>query len=326
MDKTRRSLLLGSLIACGMPATLVRAQERWPSRPINYIVPFAAGGSTDIVGRILAAKLGPAIGTSVVVQNRAGAAGNIGSAAVARSAPDGYTIGGASIASHAINVSLYAQMPYDPLKDFTPISLVGSLPNLLIVNAATPFRSVKDIVAAAKAKPGSISFASAGGGTSQHLSAELFKLVAGIDMVHVPYKGAGPAMQSVVAGETPLSFENSIVAAPHIQSGRVRALAITSAERKSSFPDVPTMIESGFPDYEVTSWQAVFGPAGLPPAIAQRLYKEIAEILRQPDVISNFEKLGLEALGWSPERLTAFQTAEIAKWAKVIKAANLKQE
>lgn len=212
----------------------MHAQDKWPSRAINYIVASSPGGGSDIIARILAPRLGAALGTNVVVTYKPGAGGNIGANAIADAPADGYTIGSGSIATHAINESLYATLPHDTVKDFSPITLVVSNPNLLIVSASSPFKSVKDIVAAARTKPGSFSFASAGTGTSQHLSAELFKLVAGVDMVHVPYKGAGPALQSVAAGETAFSFENSLVAAALIQSGRVRALATTSRNRSPS--------------------------------------------------------------------------------------------
>jgi tripartite-type tricarboxylate transporter receptor subunit TctC len=302
------------------------AQDAWPSKPITYVVPFPAGGTTDTLARLISQKLGPALGTTIVVENRAGAGGNIGSDFVAKAAPDGYTILGGTISSHAINATLYPKLPYDPLKSFAPITLIGTNANVLVVAAASPFQSVKDIVAASKAKPGSLSFASAGNGTSQHLSGELFKSIAGIDVVHVPYKGSAPAITDVMGGQVPFMFDTSVVAAPFIEGGKVRALAVTSAKRAAVLPNVPTMAESGVANYDVVSWQAIFAPAGTPPAIVQRLYTEIAKIIKSAEMQERFAKLGLEPSGMLPADLAKFQANEIAKWAAVIKAGNIKIE
>jgi len=230
---------------------------------------------------------------------------------------------GGTISSHAINASLY-KLPYDPLKSFAPITLIGTNPNVLVANPNSSLNSVKDVIAVSKSKPGSLSFASAGNGTSQHLSAEMFKSMAGIDMVHVPYKGSAPAIQDVIGGQVPLMFDTTVVAGPFIESGKVRALAVTSAKRLPSLPNVPTMAEAGVPGYEVVSWQAMFAPAGTPPAIVERLHAEVAKILKQPDVQERLAKLGVEPSGMPPQQFAAFQAAEIAKWAKVVKAANVK--
>jgi tripartite-type tricarboxylate transporter receptor subunit TctC len=325
MHVARRTLIAASLSALALGAIVLpaQAQDKWPSKPITYVVPFPAGGTTDILARLIGQKLGPALGTTVIIDNRPGAGGNIGSELVARAAPDGYTIMGGTISSHSINASLY-KLSYDPLKSFAPITLIGTNANVLVVNPASPFKSVKELVAAAKAKPGSLSFASAGNGTSQHLSAELFKTMTSIDMVHIPYKGSAPAIQDVIGGQVPLMFDTTVVAGPFIQSGKVRPLAVTSAKRVASLPDVPTMAEAGVPGYEVVSWQAMFAPAGTPSAIVQRLQTEVAAILKQPDVQERFAKLGVDPSGMAPQQLAEFQAAEIAKWAKVVKAANVK--
>jgi len=314
-----KRLSLGILAAvCAVAAGPTFAQDKWPQKPITYIVPFPPGGTTDILARTIALKLGPALGTTIVVENKPGAGGNIGSDFVAKAKPDGYTILGGTI-----NPSIYKTMPYDALKSFQPITLIGTNANVLVVGAASPYKTVQDVIAAAKAKPGSISFASAGNGTSQHLSGELFKALAGISMEHVPYKGSGPAIQDVMAGHVPLMFDTTVVAAPHIQSGKVRALAVTSTKRVKSLPNVPTMAEAGVKGYEIVSWQGIFAPAGTPKEIVQRLNAEIVKILKLPDVRERLEALGLDPVGNTPDEFAAFQKAEIAKWAKVVKDAKI---
>jgi tripartite-type tricarboxylate transporter receptor subunit TctC len=322
--RTAIRMLAAALAVATIPVTAPALAQAWPSKPITYVVPFPAGGTTDILARLIGQKLGVALGTTIVIENKPGAGGNVGSEFVARAAPDGYTILGGTISSHSINVSLYPKLPYDPVKSFEPITLIGTNPNVLVVNAASPFKSVGEITAALKAKPGSLSYASAGNGTSQHLSAELYKFMAGVDMVHIPYKGSGPAIQDVLGGQVPMMFDTTVVAGPHIQGGRLRALAVTSAKRSPALPDVPTMAESGVTGYDVVSWQAVFAPAGTPQPIVQRLSAEIAKILKEPEVQERFAKLGLEPSGMAPADLAAFQKAEIEKWAKVIKAANIR--
>ena len=297
--------------------------QTWPQKPVTYIVPFPPGGTTDILARAIALKLGPALGTTIVVENKPGAGGNIGSDFVAKARPDGYTILGGTISSHAINPSIYKSMPYDAVKSFQPITLIGTNANVLVVGAASPYKSVQDVIAAAKAKPGSISFASAGNGTSQHLSGELFKSLAGIQMEHVPYKGSGPAIQDVMAGHVPLMFDTTVVAAPHIQSGKVRALAVTSTKRVGSLPNVPTMAEAGVKGYEIVSWQGIFAPAGTPKEVVQRLNAEVVKILAMPDMRERLAGLGLDPVGNTPDEFAAFQKGEIAKWAKVVKDAKI---
>ncbi|SNT01888.1 Tripartite-type tricarboxylate transporter, receptor component TctC [Noviherbaspirillum humi] len=325
MKTQRRTLIAAALATLALVAIAApaHADDKWPTKPVTYIVPFPAGGTTDILARLIAQKLGPALGTSIIVENKPGAGGNIGSDFVAKAPADGYTILGGTISSHAINASLY-KLPYDPLKSFAPITLIGTNANVLVVGANSPLKSVQDIVAASKSKPGSLSFASAGNGTSQHLSAELFKTISAIDMVHIPYKGSAPAIQDVIGGQVPLMFDTTVVAAPFIESGRVRALAVTSPKRVASLPNVPTMAEAGVPGYSLVSWQAMFAPAGTPQPIVQRLYTEVAKILKQPEVLEKMAKLGVEPSGMAPQQFAAFQAEEIAKWGKVVKAANVK--
>ena len=316
-----KNLACALVAACSAGAL---AQAPWPARPITYVVPFPAGGTTDVLARLIAQKLGPALGTSVIVDNRAGAGGNIGSDYVAKSAPDGYTILGGTISSHAINQSLYARLPYDAVRSFAPITLIGTNANVLVVNAASSYQTVADIVTEAKKKPGTLSFASAGNGTSQHLSGELFKSIAAIDIVHVPYKGSSPALQDVMAGQVPLMFDTTVAAAPFIQSARLRPLAVTSRKRVGHLPNVPTMIEAGVPGYEIVSWQALFAPAATPQPVIKRLHAEIAKILAEPEMRERFDKLGMEASGMTPAQFADFQKAEIVKWGRVVKTAGIK--
>jgi tripartite-type tricarboxylate transporter receptor subunit TctC len=270
--------------------------------------------------------LGTALGVNVVIDNRGGAGGSLGSEIASRAAPDGYTLVGGTISSHAINVSLYPKLGYDPVKSFTPVSLIGTNPVVLVVNQASPYKSLKDVVAAAKAGK-TLSSASAGSGTSQHLALELLKWKAGIDITHIPYKGSGPAITDVMGGQVDMMFDTTVVAGPHIESGKLRALAVTSAKRLASMPNVPTVAESGIPglaDYEVISWQAIFAPAGTPRAIIDRLHAEIGKILALPDIQERVAKLGMQGSDMSVEQVAAFQKAEVAKWAAVIKAAHIK--
>ncbi len=313
--------LIVALCAVGAPAF---AQDKWPSKPIKYIVPFPPGGTTDILARLISAKLSTALGQQVLVENKAGAGGNIGSDFVAKSAPDGYTILGGTISSHAINVSMYANMPYDPVKDFVPITLIGTNANVLVVDPKNPAKDLKELIAQAKAKPGAMSFASAGNGTSQHLSGELFKSMAGLQMEHIPYKGSAPAIQDVMAGQVPMMFDTTVVAAPHIKGGNVRALAVTSSKRVKGMESIPTMAEAGVPGYELVSWQGVFAPAATPKAIVTRLNAELVKIIAMPDIRERLDSLGVDPVANTPEEFAAFQKAEIAKWAKVVKDANIK--
>ncbi|MDR3379821.1 Bug family tripartite tricarboxylate transporter substrate binding protein [Cupriavidus basilensis] len=320
------------LLACALAAVgalPAHAQDTWPAKPVTYVVPFAAGGTTDVLGRLIGQRLSQMIGQPVVVENRAGAGGNIGSDYVAKAAPDGYTLVGGTISSHSINVSLYPKMPYDPIKNFQPVALIGTLPNLLVVNANSPWKSVQDVIAAARAKPGAVSFGSAGNGTSQHLAGELFSSMAGVKLLHVPFKGSNPAVQALLGNQVDVLFENSVAAMPMIQSGKFRALATTAAKRARELPDVPTVAEAGGPKlqgYEIVSWQAVFAPAGTPAPIVNRLAADIGKIIQEPDMRARLASLGIEPSGAGPAELGAFQKSEVAKWAQLIKSANIRPE
>jgi tripartite-type tricarboxylate transporter receptor subunit TctC len=322
----KRRSLIHSALACaalsalGLPAL---AQDKWPSKPITYVVPFPAGGTTDILGRLIGQKLGPVLGTTIVIDNKGGAGGSVGSEVASRAPADGYTMLGGTVSSHAINVSLYPKLGYDPIKSFSPVALIGTNPVVLVVGANSPYKTLQDVLAAAKAKPKTISSASAGSGTSQHLSLELLGFKSGTQFIHVPYKGSGPAIQDVIGGQVDMMFDTTVVAGPHIQSGKVRALAVTSAKRLESMPNVPTVAES-VPGFEVSSWQAIFVPTGTPKPIIDRLHDEIMKITAQSEMQERLKGLGMQPSSMTIEQVSAFQKAEVEKWAQVIKAANVK--
>ncbi len=309
----------------GLPAA---AQGTWPTgKTISYVVPFAAGGTTDTLGRLIGQQLGPVLGTTVVVENKGGAAGSVGSEAAARAAPDGYTLLGGTVSSHAINISLYPKLGYDPIKSFSPVTLIGTNPVVLVVAANSPHKTLKDVLAAAKGKDGGLSSAAAGTGSSQHLAVELLAYKSGVKFTHIPYKGSGPAIQDVISGQVDMMFDTTVVAAPHIQSGKLRAIAVTSPKRLASMPDVPTVAESGvngLADFQVQSWQAIFVPAATPAPIVSRLHDEIRKILAQPDMQTRLKGFGMEPADLNTTQIAAFQKAEVEKWAQVIKAANIK--
>jgi tripartite-type tricarboxylate transporter receptor subunit TctC len=315
------SLLLG--VALAAFAAFAHAQA-WPSKPIKWIVPFAPGGTTDILARVVGEKLAITLGQPVVVENKPGAGGGVGADFTAKAAPDGYTIMGGTISTHAINASLYNKLPYDPVKDFVAITLIARVPNLLVVTPSIPASNVKELIALLKANPGKYSFASSGNGTSQHLSGELFKTMAGVDMQHIPYKGSPPALQDVVGGQVAMTFDNITTAWPLAKGGKLKALAVTTAKRSAIAPDVPTLAESGLPGFEVGSWQGVFAPAGTPPEIVKRLNTEIVKILKLPDVQEKLVGLGAEPVGNTSEEFTAMVKAEVVKWADVVKKSGAK--
>jgi len=326
----RRTLITTALAMAGLSTLPAFAQGNWPTgKPITYLVPFAAGGTTDVLGRLIGQKLGTALGTTIVVDNKPGAGGSVGSEVGSRAAPDGYTLVGGTVSSHAINVSLYPKIGYDPIKSFVPVTLIGTNPLVLVVNQASPYKTLKDVIEASKGKSGGLSSASAGTGTSQHLSLELLAFRSGVKFTHVPYKGSGPAIQDVIGGQVDMMFDTSVVAAPHVQSGKLRAIAVTSASRLPSMPDVPTVAESGLPglaNFEVLSWQAIFAPAGTPALMVDRLHKEIGRILAEPEMQAKLKGFGMEPANMTTTQIAAFQRAEVAKWAQVIKAANIKAE
>lgn len=316
-------IALAALLPALALATASQAQS-WPNKPIKYIVPFAAGGTTDILGRMIGAKLAEALGQPVVVENRPGAAGALGVDLLAKSAPDGYTFGGGTISSHAINVSLYSKLPYDPLKDFTPITMLATLPNMLIVHPSLNVNNVAELIALLKANPSKYSFGSAGNGTSQHMSGELFKAMTGVQMQHIPYKGSGPMIPDLLAGTISLSFENMTTAFPPAKSGKLKALAVTTTKRSFVAPDVPTLAESGLPGYNISSWQAMFAPAGLPREIQARVYGEVVKALKSPDVAKRLNELGLDPGGMPPEDLQALIRDDIPKLGKIVKDSGAK--
>ncbi len=309
-----------------MAPAAANADDKWPERPISYIVPFTPGGVTDMIGRIYSTNIGDSLGQPIVVENRPGTGGSLGSATVARAKPDGYTLVGGTISSHSINVSIYPDIGYDPVKDFEPIILTGTLPNVLVVRSDSPFNSVDDLIAAAKKKEEALSVGSSGIGSSQHLAAELFGSMVGAKLLHVPYKGSAPSLQALVAGEIDLLFDNLTSAMPLIQAGRLKPLAITSRKPDPALPDVKPLDQLGLPGYEVVSWQATFAPAGTPRPIIDKLHKAMYATLQRPEVQERLHSAGLTVSGAGPEELRAFQEAEVAKWAKVAREANIKAQ
>jgi tripartite-type tricarboxylate transporter receptor subunit TctC len=321
MTSLLRRFALGASLA--LVAVWASAQT-YPVKPIRIVVPFPPGGATDILARDVAQKLTEAWGQQVIVDNRPGAGGNIGSELVAHSAPDGYTLEMGTVGTHAINASLYAKMPYDHVKDFAPVILVAGVPNVLVVNNAVPANSVAELIAYAKANPGKLNFASSGNGTSIHLSGELFKVMAGVQMTHIPYKGSAPALQDLLGGQVQLMFDNLPPSLPQIKAGKVRALAVTSLTRAPALPDVPTVAESGLPGFEASSWFGILAPAGTPPAIVAKLNAEIAKWLATPEAKEQLAKQGANAAGGTPEEFAKHIAAETAKWAKVVKDSGAK--
>jgi tripartite-type tricarboxylate transporter receptor subunit TctC len=318
----RRRTVLGlamiAALAASAPAP-VRAQSDYPSRPITLIVPFPAGGQSDLVARLVTSKMIPKLGQQIVVENRGGAGGNIAAGAAAKAEPDGYTLFLGFVGTHGMNSALYKKLPYDPVKDFAPISLLNITPLVLVVHPDFPARSVQELIDLAKADPGKYSYASSGNGTPLHLSAELLKLMAGIDLVHVPYKGAAPALIDVIGGHVPLMFDNLPPSLEHIRSGKLRALGVTTKDRASSVPELPTIAET-VPGYETYSWNALFAPAGTPRPIIDRLNAAALAALADPEVTAKLKELSIESVGSTPEELAAHVQAELAKWGPVVRS------
>jgi tripartite-type tricarboxylate transporter receptor subunit TctC len=297
--------------------------ETYPSRPIRLVVPFPPGGPTDVLTRIVAPRLAERLGQPVIVDNKPGASGMVGADAVAKAAPDGHTLlANASI--HIINPSLYPKQPYDAIADFAAVSNLADVPLVLAVNPKVPAGSVKELVALAKSAKTPLAFASAGNATSQHLSGEAFKAAAGIDMLHIPYKGSAPALTDLIGGQVQLMFDSMPSSMPFIKSGGIRPLAVTTSRRSSALPDVPALAEAGYPGFSISTWYGVWAPAGTPAAVVQRLSSEIAAIVRLPEVRSQFEKLGAEPVGNTPAEFTAFTKAELVKWAGIVKQSGAK--
>ena len=319
----RLHLVAAALLISAAP--IVTAQQAYPARAIRLIVPSAPGGGTDITARILAPKLSEFMGQQVVVENRPGAGTMIGGDAVARAAPDGYTLL-MGISTLAINPATYRKVPYDALKDFAPISQVVALPNLLVTHPSLPAKNVKELIAFARTRPGQINFASAGIGTNPHLSMELFLSMAGIRMVHVPYKGSGQGVIDVLAGHVPVMTPSILTGLPYVRNGRLRAMGVTSAKRAISAPDIPTIAEGGVLGYEATQWFGILAPAGAARAIVDRWHRETVRALKDPEVRDRLVADGADPIGSSPEEFAAYLRSETAKWAKVVKDVGIKPE
>ena len=318
-----RAVLLAVAVAFGVVAPFATGQSTYPTKPVRLVVPFPAGGTTDIIARATAQKLSEAWGQQVIVDNRPGAGGNVGSELVAKSAPDGYTLLMGTVGTHAINPSLYAKMPYDHVKDFAPVILVAGVPNVLVVNPELPVKSIPELIAYAKANPGKLNFASSGNGTSIHLSGELFKAMTGVQMTHVPYKGSAPALTDLVGGQVQLMFDNLPSSLAFIKAGKLRALAVTSTARAAALPDVPTVADF-VPGFEASSWFGILAPAGTPPAIIAKINGEVTKWLATPEAKDKLTAQGANAAGGSPQDFAKHIQAETAKWAKVVKDSGAK--
>jgi tripartite-type tricarboxylate transporter receptor subunit TctC len=318
----KRALVRGFWVAlgfaCGAMAAPVALAQNYPSKPIHFVVPFPPGGPLDIVARALAQKMGEDWGASVIVENRPGAGGSLGAEWVAKAPGDGYTLLMGAVSTHAINVSLYAKLAYDPVRDFAPVTQLADVPNVLVVNSAIPANSVKELIALAKKTPGTLNFASGSNGSTGHLAGELFKAMAKIDVQHIPYKGAAPAITALMAGEVSFMFDNLASATPLIRAGKLKALAVTTAKRTPFFPALPTMAEAGLPGFDMSTWFGVFAPAGTPPAVIAKLNAELVHILKTLDMNERLANLGAEPVGNTPEQFSAYIRREIPKYAKVI--------
>ncbi|WP_338819070.1 tripartite tricarboxylate transporter substrate binding protein [Acidovorax temperans] len=323
ISTTRRqafsALTAAALAGAGLLGSAGALAQSYPTKPVTIIVPFAAGGTTDILARIIGQALTAELGQSVVVDNRAGAGGNIGGQAAAKATPDGHTLFMGTVGTHAINASLYKKMPFDPVKDFAPLTRVANVPNLLVANPAQPYKSVKDLIAYAKANPGKVNFGSSGNGSSIHLSGELFKSLVKVDMQHVPYKGSAPAVTDLLGNQIGIMFDNMPSAIQHVRSGKLVPLAVTTAKRSPELPNVPTIAEAGVPGYEATSWFGMFAPAGTPAPVLAKLNAAIVKVLGQPDVKKKINEQGAEVYSETPEQFAAFIQTESVKWGKVVK-------
>ena len=307
-------------VAAGGPAL---AADAYPTKPVRLVVAFSPGGFVDFTARLLAGPLGTALGQQVIVDNRPGAGGIVGTELTARAAPDGYTLTVGSAGTHAVNQSLYSKLPYNVLRDFQPVARLADAPSILAVHPSLPVRSVKDLIDLARARPGQITYASAGAGTSTHLAAALFEHLAHVKLIHVPYKGGGPAVIAVLSGETLLTFGTAASVWPHAKNGRLRALAVTGGKRSAVLPELPTIAESGLTGYEMLNWLGLFAPAGTPPAIVDRLSAEALRIMRMPDVATRFHAQGSEPSPLGPEAFAAFVNGEVEKWGKVVAATGM---
>ena len=315
-------MIVALILGCAASAAPAQA---WPTKPIRWVVPYGPG-STDILARVIAPKVGAALGQQIVVENRPGAGGSVGSEQVAKGAADGYTILMGTAASHAVNPALYSKVGYDAAKDFAPVINLASIPNVVIVNPQLAYRTIPELIAAAKAHPNTITYSSNGSGTSQHMSAALFEMLTGVKMVHVPYKGSSEGVVAVTRGDVNVMFANMPPALGLIKDGRVRPIAVTTAQRLAAFPDLPTVAETGVPGYEVSTWFALFAPAATPEPIVQRLNREFAVALADPDLRDKLMAQGYTINGGSPQDLGNLVRAELVKWAKVVKESGAKAE
>jgi tripartite-type tricarboxylate transporter receptor subunit TctC len=318
-----------SIIAAALLAGVVSvgaAQAEFPERAVTLVVPFAAGGSTDVVARVIAERMSTDLGQQVVVQNVGGAGGSLGAGNVARAEPDGYTILMGTVATHALNPLILKNKPYDAETDFAPVSLLVVVPNVLVVNPQLPAKDVKELLALLKAEPEKYSYASSGNGTPLHLSGELFNAMAGVKMQHVPYKGSGPALTDVIGNQVPIMFDNLPSSSGHIKAGTLRALAVTTAERAPSFPDVPTMAEAGIPGYETYTWNALFAPKDTPKDVVDRLNASAKVAMADPAVVERMKEFSATVVASSPEELAAHVKAEMAKWTPVVRDANVQMD
>ena len=322
---SRRPTWLAALVAA-VSCQPALAAETYPSKPVRVVVGFPPGGFVDFTARLVSGPLGAALGQQFIVENRAGAGGIVGTEIVARAAPDGYTLTVGSAGTHGVNQSLYPKLSYNVLRDFQPIARLADAPSILAVHPSLPVRSVKELVALARAKPGQINYASAGAGTSTHLAAVLFEHLAGVKMVHVPFKGGGPAIVALLAGEVPVTFGTAASVSPHTKTGRLRGLAVTSGKRSSVLPDLPTIAESGLAGYEMLNWLGLFAPAGTPRPIIDRLNTEALRVLRMPDVVQRFHAQGAEPSPLATDEFAAFVKSEVQKWGKVVAATGMSAE
>lgn len=321
----RRNLLQATSLAVALPS-LAWAQDKYPSKPITLICPYAAGGNADQRSRQIGRFISTTLGQPVIVDNKPGAGGNIGTEAIARAKPDGYTIGMGNFAPLAVNPTMFKKMNFDPAKDLVPVCLIEKGPLVLMVPANSPFKSVKDIMAVAKASPGKLSFASGGLGGSHHLSGEMFKSLAGLSITHIPYKGGAPATTDLMGGQVDMMFEQMYSAAPSVRAGKLRALAITSKTRSPLFPDLPTMAESGVPGFEVQNWQGLVAPAGMPAALIKLLNETVNKALADPAIKEQMLGQGNELGGGAPEQFATLIKSESDRWGKLVKSANIKPE
>ena len=316
---TRRAVLSAIALAAAATLPLGAAAQNYPTKPITIVVPFAAGGTTDILARLVGQHLSTELGQPVVVENKAGAGGNIGAAFAAKAAADGHTLFMGTVGTHAINASLYKKLPYDPIKDFAPLTRVAMVPNLLVAHPSQPFKTVQEMSAYAKANPGKINFGSPGNGASPHLSGELFKSMTKVDMVHVPYKGSAPAVSDLLGGQISIMFDNLPSVIPHVRSGKLRAIAISTAKRSADLPDVPTISEAGVPGYEATSWFGMFAPAATPKPVLDKISAALGKVLANAEVKKKIDDQGGEPANETPAQFADFIQKESLKWGKVVK-------